>query len=91
MKNSKKARTNLLLAVLVGLLIIAYKMLFSTPVDMSMDENAAASARVQATLIQVQAINFDVSALNEPKINSLQSIEIDLPNIPVGKKNPFAN
>ncbi len=91
MKNSKKARTNLLIALLIGLLIVAYKSIFMSELETFDDANFTASARVQAVLGQVQAINFDLSVFDEPKMRSLKSIEVPLPQLPVGKKNPFAS
>ena len=91
MKNSKNKRTAILALILVGLLFVAYKVMFVSPVDdMVAEENVAAGERGGAILREVESINFDVSVITDPRFKSLQSIEIPLPSLPVGKKNPFS-
>lgn len=93
MKNSKNKRTVIMLLVLIGLVAIAYKVIFVTPVDESLltEDNVIAGERVVQILKSVEGINFDTSVFAESKFTSLKSIEIPLLSLPVGKKNPFAN
>jgi hypothetical protein len=93
MKNSKNKRTIILVAILLGLLVVAYKVMFVSPAadNSSMDENIVASARVEAILQEVSRINFDISIKTDPKFQSLKSIEIPLISLPVGRENPFSN
>jgi len=93
MKNSKNKRTAVLAIILVGLLVIAYKVIFVAPPatdEFVFDENAAVGEKVQAILLQVENINFDTTVLNDPKFQSLKSIDTPLPSLPIGKKNPFS-
>lgn len=91
MKTLNNKRTTILVFVLLGLLIIGYKTLFvAPPDDFSVSENIIASERVEAILKQVEQIHFDMNVLTDPKFASLQSIEIPLLSLPVGKKNPFS-
>jgi hypothetical protein len=91
MKNSKNKRTAILAIILLGLLVVAYKMLFMAPSgDTLGDENVAASVRVESLLKQVESINFDTSIMQDQKFKSLKSIETPLPSLPVGRKNPFS-
>lgn len=91
MKNKQNKRITVLLAILVGLLVVAYKVLFvSDTADLSLGEDVAASVAVEQMLNQVNNINFDTSIIKDPKINTLKSIETPLPSIPVGKTNPFS-
>ena len=91
MKNSKNKRTIILAVILVGLLVIAYKVMFvSSEESLSVDENIAASSRVEAILQEVSNINFDMSIKTDPKFQSLKSIETPLISLPVGKKDPFS-
>lgn len=92
MKNSKNKRTAILAIILVGLLIVAYKTMFVTQDDTSVfsEENIAASERVASILREVESINFDTGIMDDPKFRSLESIEIPLPSLPIGKKNPFS-
>jgi hypothetical protein len=92
MKNSKNKRAIILGIILLGLLILAYKVMFVTPGEdvLSADENIAASARVEIILKQVESIKFDTSITQDPKFKSLKSIETPLISLPVGKINPFS-
>ena len=91
MKDLKSKRTSILAIILVGLLVVAYKTLFVAPSDdFIVSENVAASVRVEATLRQVESINFDTNITNDPKFKSLKSIEIPLVSLPVGRSDPFS-
>lgn len=91
MKNSKNKRTAILALILIGLLFVAYKVMFVSPADeMLAEDNIAAGERVVSILREVESINFDVSIIEDPRFKSLQSIEIPLPSLPIGKKNPFS-
>lgn len=91
MKNSKNKRTIILVIILLGLLILAYKVIFAPGnSDLLTDENVIASTRIETILKQVQNINFDTSVMEDASFKSLKSIEIPLVSLPVGRKNPFA-
>ena len=91
MNKSKNNRTTFLALILVGLLILAYKVMFvgTDDLDLSAEENTAASVRVENMLLQVEKINFDTSVMRDPKFQSLKSIETPLISLPIGKSNPF--
>jgi hypothetical protein len=92
MKNLKNKRTAILALILIGLLALAYKLMFaSTEEDLLADENIIASARVEAILKEIQNINFDISIIENENFKSLRNIEIPLISLPIGRKNPFAN
>jgi len=92
MKNSKNKRTSILVIILVGLLVVAYKVMFVSPSsDVVISENISASIRVETILKQVESINFNLDIIKEPKFQSLKSIEIPLVSLPVGKSNPFSS
>jgi len=94
MKNSKNKRTIILAVILLGLLILAYKVFFVSSSDsdsdsLLIDENITASARVESVLQQVESISFDMSIIQDQKFKSLKSIEIPLISLPIGRENPF--
>ena len=92
MKDSKNKRTIILGIVLLGLLIIAIKMVFlpSTDNGLTSAENTMAEEKAMVVLKELASINFDTGILNDQKFQSLKSIEIPLPSLPIGKKNPFS-
>jgi hypothetical protein len=90
MKNQKNTRTTILAGFLVGLLIVAYKVMFlAPPAEIIVDDNMSTNQKVETLLQQIESINFDVSTVNDPVFQTLRSIEMPLPSLPVGKKNPF--
>lgn len=92
MKNSKNKRSTILVIILLGLLIVAYKFIFAPSSESALsDENIAASARVENILKEIEDINFDTSVLQDQNFKSFKSIETPLISLPVGRKNPFAN
>jgi flagellar basal body-associated protein FliL len=92
MKNSKNKRTIILFIILLGLLVLAYRVIFvSNSEDLSVDENAIASQRVETILNEIKDINFDTSVMKDQNFKSLKSIEIPLLSLPVGRVNPFSN
>jgi hypothetical protein len=91
MKKSKNKHTAILAVILLGLLVVAYKVVFAPPSDdLSVDENTAASERVESILKEVESINFDTSIIEDQKFKSLKTIEIPLVSLPIGRKNPFS-
>jgi|GEM_PF-1379556 len=94
MKNSKNKRTMILGAILVGLLVIAYKVLFmSSSGDLltdPTDSNSMVGDRIAVVLAEVESINFDTSIIKDTKFKSLKTIETPLISLPVGKTNPFS-
>jgi len=91
MKNLKNKRTSILAIILIGLLVIAYKVMFVSPDDdLVVSENVTASVRVETILRQVETINFNLSIVDDLKFNSLKSIETPLISLPIGRENPFS-
>jgi hypothetical protein len=95
MKNSKNKRTLILLAVLVVLLAVAYKVvLFPSPPD-DFESFAGAPGDMsgnssEALLREVESINFNTAIIQDERFKSLKSIEVPLISLPVGRKNPFS-
>ncbi len=88
----KTKNTSLLLILLLALLVVAYKFMFTTPYEGSyLSSDLSESQVVISTLNRLQTVNFDISIANDPKFKTLRSIENPLPNIPVGKTNPFSS
>jgi hypothetical protein len=91
MKNLKNKRTIILSVILLGLLVVAYKVIFVSPSqDPLVEENIAASANAEAILQQVESINFDTSVIKDQILKSLKSIESPIILLPVGRQNPFS-
>ena len=93
-KKSKNQRAIILVVILIGLLIIAYKIVFVSPPpgeEDIYDENTAAIERVETILLQIENINFDISVFETPDFRSMQNIAQPLISLPTGKSNPFAN
>lgn len=91
MKNQKNKRTTILAIILVGLIIVGYKVAFPSSDDgLLVEENISAGVRVEAILKEVAAINFNTDAIGDYKFRSLKSIETPLPSLPVGRQNPFS-
>lgn len=93
MKNSKNKRAIILATILLGLLIIGYKVIFTSPDEnFLVEENNDISVdqKIEKILNEVEKISFNIDIIKESKFNSLRSIEISLPILPIGKKNPFS-
>ena len=93
MKNSKNKRSIILAIILLGLLVIGYKVIFTSPsADFLAEESTEMSSaeRVEVIMGEVEKINFDTKIMGDPKFTSLKSIETILPSLPVGKRNPFS-
>lgn len=90
MKNSKNKRTATLSIILLGLLVLAYKVIFMPSSDDTLvEENTAVFEKVETVLAQIESIDFDTSVIKDEKIKSLKSIETPLISLPIGKRNPF--
>lgn len=93
MKNLKNKRPIILVVILIGLLVIGYKVIFTSPsADFLAEESTEISTakKVEIVLDEVEKINFDTKVMSDPKFISLKSIETILPSLPVGKRNPFS-
>lgn len=93
MKNSKNKRPLILAIILIGLLVIGYKVVFTSPsADFLAEENTEINTaeKVETILNEIEKINFDTKVMTDPKFTSLKSIETILPSLPVGKRNPFS-
>lgn len=89
---SKNQNTAVLSVMLVAIIIVAYKILFATPMDESqMYSSVAESEKIIQVLREVESINFKIGNASDPKLDTLESIETPLPNLPVGKTNPFSS
>lgn len=81
-----------MLTFLLALLVVAYKFIFTVPYEGAyLSSDLAESQIVISTLNRLQTVNFDVSIASDAKFKTLKSIEAPLPNIPVGKTNPFSS
>lgn len=92
MNKKNNNRTYILLIVLVGLLVVMYKVMFMDSSSVTMDtvQNSEASARVEELTLRVNSISFDTEVLQDAKFQSLKSIATPLVSLPIGKKNPFS-
>ncbi len=93
MKNLKNKRPIILVIILIGLLVIGYKVIFTSPsADFLAEESAKMSTAEKVGIImnEVEKISFDTKVMSDPKFTSLKSIETILPVLPIGKKNPFS-
>ncbi|MEK7669436.1 MAG: hypothetical protein AAB350_02490 [Patescibacteria group bacterium] len=94
MKNSKNKRTMILAAILAGLLVVGYKIMFmSSNEDILIDPTDSSlmvGEKISKILEEVESIDFDTSVTEDPKFKSLRSIETPLISLPVGKINPFS-
>lgn len=93
MKNSKNKRTIILTIILLVLLVIGYKVIFVSPNDSALVEentNTDVVKRIESILNEVEQINFSTDIMTDPRFASLKTMEIALPSLPVGKKNPFS-
>lgn len=89
---SKNQNTAVLSVILVGIVIVAYKILFTDPIDQSlMSDSVVESEKIIQVLREVESIDFTSGDATDPKISTLESLEIPLPNLPVGKTNPFSS
>jgi hypothetical protein len=94
MKDSKNKRTTILVIILLGFLVIAYKMIFMPATDVNIDTlaaNASSSVDVENISQEMNGINFDTSIMQNPSFQSLRSIAAPLVPLPVGRQNPFAS
>ncbi len=79
-----------MIAILIALLLVLYKTMFTTPPIEEVSTDLTAESKIDQTLSKLELMNFDLSAINDPKFMSLESIEKPLIQAAVGKKNPFA-
>lgn len=81
----------MLLIILLGLLIVGYKVVFAPQSeDLSTDENAAAIEGIDRIYQQIESIDFSISSIGS-EIQDFKSIETPLISLPVGKADPFSN
>ena len=93
MKNLKNRRTIILAVILLGLLVIGYKVVFvQENSDLLVAENTInIDEKIGNILKEVESINFSVGVMKESKFMSLKSIEIPLVSLPIGRNNPFSD
>lgn len=80
---------SLLIALLVVGLLLVYKMNFAS--QPPTEEVPIVSPKIESALAKIEQINFDTSIFNDPKFATFNSLETELPNIPIGRINPFAS
>ncbi|MBN2093800.1 MAG: hypothetical protein JW740_00270 [Candidatus Zambryskibacteria bacterium] len=92
-KAKSKIRTQIMLIILIGLLVIAYKVMYMPDQEEALliDENVTASQRMESLLDQIEVVSFDMDIIINEKFESLKSIATPLISIPVGRDNPFSN
>jgi hypothetical protein len=91
MKDKKNKRTMILTVILIGLLVVAYKVMFVSSVAIeNSTEDVGSINKIESVLKQVESIKLDTSAFGDEKIKSLRSIEQQQLSLPIGKSNPFA-
>lgn len=79
-----------MVAILIALLLVLYKTMFMpTPIEEPV-EDLAKESKIEQTFAKLESMNFDLSAINDPKFMSLESLERPLVQTTVGRKNPFA-
>ena len=76
--------------ILVGLIILAYKVIFVAEDDSATVDNSAATARAELLLQKVNSIKFDTQILQDEKFKSLKSLDIPLISLPIGRYDPFS-
>ena len=88
--NSNNRNTLLLLGLLLVVLAISYPFLTKQQDATDASSQDAAVADAESLLNRVQAISFDFSVFQTPEFTHLKDITTPLPNLPVGRSNPFA-
>lgn len=89
MSKQSNKRTSFMLITLLALLLVAYKVMFVAPPEIE-EVNPASVIRVESMVSQLNSVDFSSSAINDPKFNTLETIEQPLISLPVGRSNPFS-
>lgn len=89
MSKQSNKRTSFMLITLLALLLVAYKVMFVAPPEIE-ELNPASVIRVESMVSQLNSVDFSSSAINDPKFNTLETIEQPLISLPVGRSNPFS-
>jgi hypothetical protein len=77
--------------ILIGLIILAYKLFGGSSGDLaSAGGNADVGNRIENILKEMESINFDTDTTQSQVFESFQSIELPLVSLPIGKSNPFS-
>ena len=105
MSKQSNKRTSFMLITLLALLLVAYKVMFVAPPEIeevnpasvvrvesmvSLNSYPASVVRVESMVSQLNSVDFSSSAINDPKFNTLETIEQPLISLPVGRSNPFS-
>ena len=90
MSKSSNKRTPLLLVTLIALLLVGYKVIFVVPPEVE-EVNPASIIRLEGMINQLNSINLTNSAMNDPKLDTLEDINQPLPSLPIGRENPFSS
>lgn len=94
--SSSKSLIGIIVLVIVGALVYFFYIGNKAPdVDSLLDSQAtpdatAASSRILALLNQISSLKIDTSLFNDPAYQSLVDYSVPIPEIPVGRNNPFA-
>lgn len=89
MSKQSNKRTSFMLITLLALLLVAYKVMFVAPPEIE-EVNPASVIRVESMVSHLNSVDFSSSAINDPKFNTLETIEQPLISLPVGRSNPFS-
>lgn len=93
---SKKTIIAVIIAIVVLAIIYFYFSGGSAPTSagslqsQSPDQTTVVGARVLSLLNQINSLHIDTSIFKTTAFISLQDYAVDIPEIPVGRANPFA-
>jgi hypothetical protein len=97
MNNQKKSKKNMF--IIIGMLAVAGIAYFyysgsnsqtASSFNQTTDEGQQAGAMVLNLLNQIQSLKIDNSLFKDPAYLTLQDYTVQIPEIPIGRTNPFA-
>lgn len=90
MKSKSNKSVIILLAVLGVSLVFAYMTMNGDDALVVETDNVVIGERTIELLGKIQAVKLDFNVLQSPEFSYLKSIASPLPNLPIGRQNPFA-
>ncbi len=91
MNTKSNKRTLILVCLLIVLVFVTFRVNFNSNINENyiIDEADSFESDIINILKYVDNIDFDTTVVSDKNFQSLKSIDRPIPNLPVGKNDPF--